>query len=89
MAFSMLSLPATVVTPRISSSGEARARRSARPSSAGGMTKSVSKMTFWGAGAAARTAAPPNDIAVSNARGSFMHDTICAPSGPVNRKGAP
>ena len=45
VAFSMLSLPATVVTPRISSSGEWRARISAMPSSAGGMTKSVSKMT--------------------------------------------
>src|SRR5207247_8072436 len=77
----MLSLPATVVTPRISSSGEPRARMRARPSSAGGMTKSVSKMTLCGAGAAARTAGPPNDSTVSRANGSLMRDTICAPSG--------
>src|SRR6266511_735502 len=77
----MLSLPATVVTPRISSSGEPRARMRARPSSAGGMTKSVSKMTLCGAGAAATPAGAPNDSVVSTASGSLMPDTIGAPSG--------
>ncbi len=42
----MLSLPATVVTPRICNSGDFSASNSAIESSWGGMTKSVSKMTF-------------------------------------------
>src|SRR5438876_6640757 len=52
VACSTEKLPATVVTPRISSSGEWRARISAKASSCGTMPKSVSKMILWGAGCA-------------------------------------
>src|SRR6267154_2630871 len=45
----MVSLPATVVTPRICSSEDFIASASARPSSWGGMEKSVSKITLIGA----------------------------------------
>ena len=56
VARSTLKLPATVVIPRISSSGEFSAKISANPSSSGGSPKSVSKITLWGWARAAAAA---------------------------------